>query len=321
MSVKIAVVVPAFNADAFLADTIQSVLRQTYTDWSMVIVDDGSTDATAATAAQFDDTRIDVIRQANAGVSAARNAGWHAAAAGPASPDAVLFLDADDWLATDALSLLAEALDAAPRAIAAVARFARVDGDQTVIAGPRPRPGDLLELLLTRNLFANGGHLLIRRSAIETAGDFRTELSYGEDWEYWTRLALLGEFVPVRSATPLLFVHERPDGAYLSRATDPDAYRPALTAIYRNCALADRLGAPRLAALALRAEAEMAWTIGRELIRNGHQMQGLGWLGRSVCTAPLPKRLVLLGLAGLGLARVGIGPFRRYPTVGAITKQ
>jgi hypothetical protein len=228
----------------------------------------------------------------------------------------VLFLDGDDWLAPDALRLLAETLDSWPGAVAAVARFARVGPDRVVRVAKHPAQGNLLETLLTRNLFANGGHLLIRRAAVEAAGRFCAELAYGEDWEYWTRLALLGTFVAVPCPAPLLFVRERLTGAYLSHATDPIAYRPALETIYRNRELANRLGMTRVAALARRAEAEMAWTVGRELIRHGRRRDGLGWLGRSICAAPLPKRLVLLGLTGLG-----IGPFRRYPTETAITKQ
>ena len=54
---------------------------------------------------------------------------------------------------------------------------------------PRRATAACWSVCLTRNLFANGGHLLIRREAIEAAGDFREDLSYGEDWEYWTRLS------------------------------------------------------------------------------------------------------------------------------------
>lgn len=312
----IAVVIPAFNAADFLADAIHSVLVQSHTDWSMTAVDDGSTDATAAVAAGFADARISLVRQDNAGVSAARNAGMAIALGRSPTPEAVLFLDSDDSLAPDALQLLADTLHGSPRAVAAVGGFIRMGPDRVRRIAKRPPVGELLERLLTRNLFPNGGHLLIRRAAVEAAGGFRADLVYGEDWEYWTRLALLGAFVAVPCPAPLLFVRERLAGAYLSHATDPNAYRPALEAIYRNREFVARLGTARMAALARRAQAELAWTIGRELIRHGRQKDGMGWLGRSVRAAPLPKRLVLLGLAGLGF-----GPFRRYPMVGPITKQ
>ena len=78
----IAVVIPAFNIAGFLATAIQSVLGQTFSDWSLVIVDDGSTDTTATVGAHFRDKRIRLIRQSNSGVSAARNAGIAAVLAG-----------------------------------------------------------------------------------------------------------------------------------------------------------------------------------------------------------------------------------------------
>jgi hypothetical protein len=225
-------------------------------------------------------------------------------------PDAFLFLDGDDWLAPTALTRLADTLDNAPWAVASVGRTARVTLNGTTRLSRPPPQGGLLERLLTRNLFANGGHLLIRREAIETAGDFRTDLTYGEDWEYWTRLALLGEFVSDPSRDPLLYVRERAGSACLRHATNPDAYRPAMNAIHRIPTLRDRLGSSRLDRLAQQAEAEMAWTVGREMIRHGRKQDGLRWLGRSIRLAPGPKRILLMALSWLC-----VGPFRPYETI------
>ncbi|WP_158932814.1 glycosyltransferase family A protein [Acidisphaera sp. S103] len=304
---RIAIIIPAFNVAPFLGEAIRSALAQTHTNWSLMVVDDGSTDATATVAASFQDKRIHLIQQDNAGVSAARNRGIRHAEA--TAPDAFLFLDGDDWLAPNALERLADAFDSAPWAVAACGRCARVTADGTTHLSPAPHDGCLLERLLIRNLFANGGHLLIRRQAVHAAGDFRSDLSYGEDWEYWTRLALLGEFVSVRSRTPVLFVRERAGSAMLTKAMDPAAYRPALDAIHRNPAIATRLGGSRLPHLRRRADAEMAWAVGRELIRHGQQRAGQRWLGRSIAGAPSIRRMMLIGLSWLR-----IGPFRPYRT-------
>lgn len=305
---RIAVIIPAFNVAPFLGEAVSSVLRQTHADWSLVVVDDGSSDATAAVVEGFRDTRISLIRQENCGVSSARNRG--VCHADGLAPDALLFLDGDDWLATDALSILADTLDAAPWAVAACGRYARFGLDGIPRLSAAPPDGCFLERLLTQNLFANGGHLLIRREAVEAAGDFRSDLCYGEDWEYWVRLALLGELAAVRSRAALLFVRERPGSAYLSKATDPAAYRPAIEAIHRNPGIAGRVGGSRLAYLRRRAEAETAWTVGRELIRHGRQRDGRRWLGRSVCTSPSMRRVALIGLSWLRF-----GPFRPYRMV------
>ncbi len=308
---RIAVIVPAYNVARFLAGCIASVLAQTLSDWSLTIVDDGSRDYPEAVAASFPDPRIEFCRQPNAGVSAARNAGIQASMRrGGAAPDAFVFLDGDDWLAPHALAALANALDAAPGAVAACGRYARVGPDRSVHPARPPPDGWLLERLLTRNRFANGGHLLIRRAAVEAAGHFRTDLTYGEDWEYWTRLALLGSFAAIRPplpTEPVLFVRERPGSAMFARGTDPAANRPALEAIYRNPAIAAHFGAIRLAELVRRAEAETAWASGRELIRHGRRLDGWRSLGRSIVGAPSPRRVALLGLAWLRC-----GPFRPY---------
>jgi glycosyltransferase involved in cell wall biosynthesis len=307
--VRIAIIIPAFNVAPFLRDALLSVIDQAHPDWSLIVVDDGSTDATATVVGSFQDDRIHLIQQDNLGVSAARNRGIRRAIA--ENPDAFLFLDGDDWLAPDALACLAETLEAAPWAVAASARYARVASTGVIRLSAAPPDGCLLEHLLTRNLFANGGHLLIRREAVEAAGAFRQDITYGEDWEYWTRLALLGEFVTVRSRQPVLFVRERPGSATRSNATDPAAYRPAIDAIHRNPNIANRLGDSRLAHLRRRTDAEMAWTVGRELIRHGHQSEGQRWLGRSVTRAPSLRRLILIGLSAFRF-----GPFRLYQTPG-----
>jgi hypothetical protein len=175
----------------------------------------------------------------------------------------------------------------------------------------RPTSGDLLEALLVRNLFANGGHLLIRRHVLDTAGRFDPSLSYGEDWEYWTRLARLGGFAAVETHAPLLFVRERHDSAYRGMAVRPEAFVPSMDAIFNASELKSRFGAATLARLRQRAEAENNWVIGRELIRHGRVAQGRQFLRRSVVAAPGVKRLAMLTLMSLPMLR--IGPFRSYP--------
>ena len=203
---RIGIVTPAFNVAPFIGAAIGSVLRQTHTDWRMVVVDDGSTDRTAAVVRSFHDPRLSLIRQPNAGVSAARNRG-----AAALTCDAILFLDGDDWLAPFALEVLARGLvDDAVAVAGAWQKGAMVHP---------PASGDLLPRLLVRNQFVNGGHVLIRRSA---AGLFRCDLRFGEDWEYWTRLP--GRFAAADDPRPVLVVRERPGSAYLRMATDPESF-------------------------------------------------------------------------------------------------
>lgn len=72
---EVSVIIPAYNAEPWLAAAVASVQAQTFTNWELIIVNDGSTDGTILAAHTFGDPRIRVVDQANAGVSAARNAG------------------------------------------------------------------------------------------------------------------------------------------------------------------------------------------------------------------------------------------------------
>lgn len=281
----------------------------------MVVVDDGSRDTTAQVVAGFDDPRLSLIRQDNQGVSAARNRGIDAL---DDDIDAVLFLDADDFLAPDALARLVAALAAAENVVAAYGAYGYVGTDdhpgcraKELKSGPFPS-GEILEALLERNLFANGGHVLIRRAA---ASSFNTDISFGEDWDYWVRLAFRGRFVTVPGRTPLLFVRRRAGSAYLRLATHPDSFSPCMDAIFDSPAIHRRLGSARRYALRKRAEAENAWVVGRELVRHGRANEAMKWLRRSVTARPTMKRLLMVAAVPLlpHLPENLHGPFRRYP--------
>ena len=275
----------------------------------MVIVDDGSTDGTGAVVRQFSDPRLRLLTQRNAGVSAARNRGI-----AMLHGDAVLFLDADDVLTPAALATLARGLDDAPWAVAAAGHWARLDPAGRHHAGACPPEGDVLERLLVRNRYVNGGHLLIRTEAVRQTGIFREDLRFGEDWEYWLRLAMLGEFARVREREPLLLVRERADGAYATRAADPATFRACLDAAFAVPDLTRRLGTERLVALRHKADADAAWVVGRELIRRDRPSEGRRWLWRSVRAAPAVKRVALLAASVMlaGIPSQWRGPFRPY---------
>jgi glycosyltransferase involved in cell wall biosynthesis len=103
--VRFSVIIPAYNSAATLARAIDSVRVQTYPAHEIIVIDDGSTDTTAAVARGYGEA-VYLLQQANAGVAAARNAGARAA-----TGDWLAFLDADDWYASDRLRLHAEWID------------------------------------------------------------------------------------------------------------------------------------------------------------------------------------------------------------------
>lgn len=105
----VTVIIPAFNAAPFIEDTIKSIYGQTYPHWDIIIIDDGSTDNTVSIVNSFNDGRVKIIRQVNAGVAAARNNGLT-----HAKGNLVVFFDADDLMSAEFLSVRVQALENDP---------------------------------------------------------------------------------------------------------------------------------------------------------------------------------------------------------------
>lgn len=296
---RVAVIIAARTIAPFIADALHSVLRQSHDEVDLILVDDGSQDDTADRAGRIAGSRLHLIQQTGHGLSHARNTG----AAHPAArtADALLFLDGDDWLAPDAIGRLAARLAQAPQAAAAHAPFAYVAESATPEAAGlldrRKVTGThLLPRLVLGNLFANGGHVLIRTSAWGRTGGFREDIRFAEDWEFWPRLALCGPLLPT-GGSPALFVRRRQGSLMHGAATRLAAYEPTLAAIAGNDALARRLGRARLQRLTRRARRELFWTVGRELLRRGKAPEALPLLLHGLCGRLRPQRILVLGQA------------------------
>ena len=105
----VSIIIPAYNAAPFLAETIQSLCNQTYAHWEAIIVNDGSTDNTATICESFIDKRVSTIHQSNTGVATARNNGMALA-----KGDYIVFFDADDLMAPDFLQARIQVLEENP---------------------------------------------------------------------------------------------------------------------------------------------------------------------------------------------------------------
>lgn len=133
---RLSVIVPAFNAGEYLNKCVGSILCQTFTDWELILIDDGSTDETSLLCDDFalSDGRIITIHQKNSGVSASRNAGLDVARG-----DYIAFADADDWLEPEAYALMFKALDG-NYADSAAAGYYKVYEDESKEAASAPIP-------------------------------------------------------------------------------------------------------------------------------------------------------------------------------------
>lgn len=186
----VSVIIPARDAATTLGETIAALRAQIYPSWEAIVVDDGSTDATAEVAARAasGDARIRLLQRPGKGVSAARNAGL-AAARG----DWLLFLDADDWIAPEHLARLTATLAADPSLDAAHCGWARVAPDGALSEteyGPPER--DLFPAFASHCALATVGVCLVRRSLVQALGGFDVSFRNCSDWEFWLRLARAG---------------------------------------------------------------------------------------------------------------------------------
>lgn len=192
-AVMISIVIPLYNKEKQVGSTLRSVLAQTYQDFEVVVVDDGSTDGSVAVVEAIDDPRIRIIRQKNGGVSAARNTGIR-----EAKGEFISFLDADDEWKPEYLATQTRLIQTYPECDVFATNYELKDESGTVtptILHKLPFDGQdgILE-----NYFevASCSHppiysttIIIKKSAIKYIGGFPEGIKSGEDLLTWARLA------------------------------------------------------------------------------------------------------------------------------------
>jgi glycosyltransferase involved in cell wall biosynthesis len=192
-SLHISVVIPAYNAARFLCEAVASIHSQVCRPIEIIIVDDGSSDQTAAVAAGLG-SDIRILRQPrNLGPAAARNRGIEAA-----TGEAIAFLDADDLWSTNAMTLLSSRLEQLPY-------VAIVAGRIKVVGNPLPaRP--VLHTADNLSGFAlNFGCSIIRRHVFQEIGLLDEKLRFGEDTDWFMRARERGVPIAVVDATTLIY--------------------------------------------------------------------------------------------------------------------
>lgn len=273
---RFSVVVPVRNGAPWLPEALASVARQTREDWELIVVDDGSTDDSAALARGVADARVTVLEQENAGPLAARRSGL-----ARARGDAIVFLDADDRLRPGALAHFAAAFARAPHATLVYGDRVLADAGGRVFGSERgallaARPsGDVLEQLLRRNFMSTPGQACVRRRALDDAHEWRTDLRGMSDWYVWCRLASRGGAFVYCGRGPV--IEYRLHGESMSRRFTGDDLapagiadvEPAIAAVYALPEVQRRFTPAKLAALRRRSEASAyAWRA-QELLRAG----------------------------------------------------
>jgi glycosyltransferase involved in cell wall biosynthesis len=222
---KVSVVIPTHNRRAWLSLTLRSVLRQHHDDLEAIVVDDGSTDDTAAMLENVSDPRIRVIRnESPRGVAPSRNRG-----ATEARGEWIAFLDDDDLWAPSKLADQIRAAIETGRAWVYTGAV-HIDEHGRVMGGmPPPPPDDVARSISRYNVIPGGGsNVVVRREELERVGPFDHRLKNTEDWEMWIRLNARG--APAWVPRPLVGKREHPRMASL----DVDAIFDGISLIERR---------------------------------------------------------------------------------------
>lgn len=195
---KISVIIPAYNAEKTIAETIQSVQKQTFPNFELIVINDGSKDRTVEIVESIKDERLKIFSYENGGLPVARNRGIS-----HATGDFIAFLDADDLWTADKLERQLMALEHNPEAGVAYSWTCFMDVDEQgkpLSFLPSPKysfAGNVYEKLLVSDFIHSGSNTLIRRQAIDSTGEFDPTLKSCEDWDYWLRLSNRWHFVVV----------------------------------------------------------------------------------------------------------------------------
>ncbi|MBD2358952.1 glycosyltransferase [Tolypothrix sp. FACHB-123] len=209
---KVSVVVPAYNVSAYLEAALSSVECQSFGEYEVLIVDDGSTDQTAAVALTFcrRDPRFQLLQKANGGLSSARNHGIR-----HARGKYIALLDGDDTYHPDKLAVHIAKLDRSPEVgvTYSASRAIRDDGQQTFMSlSGKPIVKNVLLALLCKNFIGHGSNAVFHRCLIDQVGGFDETLRSSEDIDFWLRIAATERWEFYREPHILCYYRVRPSG-------------------------------------------------------------------------------------------------------------
>ncbi|MCC8358522.1 glycosyltransferase family 2 protein [Salinimicrobium sediminilitoris] len=200
MSTLISVILPVYNREAFVGDAIQSILNQTYQNFELIVIDDGSTDSTLEVVKSFNDHRIKILRnKSNTGVSASRNSGIK-----EAKGEFVAFMDSDDISAPERLWKQLRLLQQKPE-IEICGSWLQFLNSDKIIKHQEEHDDVFTQLLLNCSLSL--GAVMYNRIFRDLLLDER--LQFGEDYELWSRVGWKSRFYNIQE--PLLFYRTHQD--------------------------------------------------------------------------------------------------------------
>lgn len=296
----ISIIIPLYNKEASIATALRGVLAQTYQDFEVVVVDDGSTDGGAAVVETFTDPRIRLIRQENGGVSAARNRGI-----AEARGEHVAFLDADDEWMPEFLEEIAALQMEFPQCRAQATAYVNHDheGYKPIVLNRLPFDG---ERGVLTNYFevASYSHppvcsicVCIERKLLQEIGGFPVGIKSGEDLLTWARIAVLTPWAYSLKPYAVYNMGEGYDKKNLPprRQDEGDPVGKALKEIYQSHS--NLKGLRKYISHWHKMRASVA-------IRYGECRETLSEVGQSLKYNPLNYKVAMLGVLALLPAKI-----------------
>ncbi len=200
----ISVIIPAYNAMAYLPDTIESVLQQTFTDFEVLIINDGSSDRIVEWASSLVDQRVRLINQPHQGVCVARNTGIT-----QAKGEYIAFLDADDLWQPTKLEKQVRCLNEQPTVglVYTWTSFINESGKPIGRVWASHAQGDVWQQIVVSDMISNGSSPMVRRACFDDVGVFDPNITSSEDRDMWTRIAAKYPFAVVKEGLTLYRRH------------------------------------------------------------------------------------------------------------------
>lgn len=190
----ISVIIPVFNDEETISETITSVLDQSFKNLEIIVINAGSTDSTLEKISQFSDQRLAVYSYPRANVAVNRNRGFS-----HAQGDYISFIDADDLWTEDKLATQIQALNEHPNCSVVYSWTDCIDEQSRIIrhCSYVKWQGDVYSQLLLDDFIGSGSNVMMTRTAFETVGGFDETLTNAQDTDMWVRLAQIYQFAVV----------------------------------------------------------------------------------------------------------------------------
>ena len=224
------IIIPLYNKESSVAKTLDTVLAQTFTDYEVIVVDDGSTDRSLPIVQTFTDSRIKVYTKKNGGVSHARNYGIERA-----NNDYIAFLDADDAWDSNYLEEMSKMIERYPECGMYNCAYRAVKGDRIMVESPNIPNGIIQDYFKTTlaldNMISWTSATIIRKEVIAVAGLFPVGMVSGEDSFMWCKVAM---HYPVAYTHKIMATYNMMMSDAYSRIAKPDTCKESWSDLYSD---------------------------------------------------------------------------------------